>query len=42
MNAVLGLNGEAGKLPIYKKGNFQGHKINEDDVKKELGIFFGI
>jgi NTP pyrophosphatase (non-canonical NTP hydrolase) len=38
MNAVLGLNGEVGEIAdIYKKGNFQGHKISEDDVKKELG-----
>ena len=29
--------GEAGEIAdIYKKGNFQGHEISEDDVKERV------
>lgn len=38
LNAILGLNGEAGELADdYKKAAFQGHPYEEDNAIKELG-----
>jgi len=38
LNAVLGLNGEAGELADeYKKAMFQGHDFDNAKVVKELG-----
>ena len=37
-NGLMGLNGEAGEaLDILKKHLFQGHKLDETHVIKELG-----
>ena len=37
-NAVLGLTGEAGEVAdIVKKGFFQGHTIDRDELINELG-----
>ena len=38
LNAVLGLNGEAGELAdAYKKAAFQGHTFDNDEAVKEMG-----
>ena len=38
LNAVLGLNGEAGEIAdLYKKSLFQGHKLDITEIVKELG-----
>lgn len=38
LNAVLGLNGEAGEIAdMYKKAIFQGHEIDSIAILKELG-----
>jgi NTP pyrophosphatase (non-canonical NTP hydrolase) len=38
LNAILGLNGEAGELADhFKKAEFQGHDWNPDKVALELG-----
>lgn len=37
-NGLMGLNGEAGEcIDLIKKHLFQGHKLNEEHVAKELG-----
>lgn len=37
-NALFGINGEAGELiDLFKKHFFQGHSINFEEVKNELG-----
>jgi NTP pyrophosphatase (non-canonical NTP hydrolase) len=37
-NAIFGLNGEAGEVAdIFKKVWYQGHLLNPDEVKDELG-----
>ena len=41
INACLGLSGEVGELvDIFKKFYFQGHSLNELEIKKELGDIF--
>ncbi len=38
LNAILGVNGEAGEMADdYKKAEFQGHPYEEDKAIKELG-----
>lgn len=38
LNGLMGLNGEAGEaLDILKKHLFQGHTLDEEHIKKELG-----
>ena len=38
LNGVMGLNGEAGEvIDIVKKHLFQGHKLDKEHLKEELG-----
>ena len=38
VNGVMGLNGESGEvIDIVKKHMFQGHELDKDKLKKELG-----
>jgi NTP pyrophosphatase (non-canonical NTP hydrolase) len=38
VNGVMGLNGESGEvIDIVKKHMFQGHELDKDKIKKELG-----
>jgi len=38
LNGLMGLNGEAGEaLDILKKHLFQGHELDQEHIKKELG-----
>ena len=38
VNGVMGLNGESGEvIDIVKKHMFQGHELDNDKIKKELG-----
>ena len=38
VNSVMGLNGEAGEaIDIVKKHLFHGHKLNKEELIKELG-----
>jgi NTP pyrophosphatase (non-canonical NTP hydrolase) len=38
INGVMGLNGEAGEvIDMVKKFIYHGHKLNIDEIKKELG-----
>lgn len=38
VNGVMGLNGESGEvIDIVKKHMFQGHGLDVDKIKKELG-----
>ena len=38
VNGVMGLNGESGEvIDIVKKNMFQGHDLDKDKIKKELG-----
>jgi NTP pyrophosphatase (non-canonical NTP hydrolase) len=38
MNAVLGLNGEAGEIAdIIKKAKYQGHELDRNKLIKEIG-----
>lgn len=37
-NGVMGLNGEAGEcIDLVKKWEFQGHNLNVEELKEELG-----
>lgn len=37
-NGVMGLNGEAGEcIDLVKKWEFQGHNLNVEEFKEELG-----
>lgn len=38
VNGVMGLNGESGEvIDVVKKHMFQGHELDIDKIKKELG-----
>lgn len=38
LNGIMGLNGEAGEcIDILKKHMFQGHKLEKEKMKEELG-----
>ena len=38
VNGVMGLNGESGEvIDVVKKHMFQGHDLDVDKIKKELG-----
>ena len=38
VNGVMGLNGESGEvIDVVKKHMFQGHELDVDKIKKELG-----
>ena len=38
VNGVMGLNGESGEvIDIVKKHMFQGHELDKEKIKKELG-----
>lgn len=38
VNGVMGLNGESGEvIDVVKKHMFQGHELDKDKIKKELG-----
>ena len=38
VNGVMGLNGECGEvIDVVKKHMFQGHELDIDKIKKELG-----
>ena len=42
VNGVMGLNGESGEvIDIVKKHMFQGHELDKEKIKKELGDVMG-